>query len=91
MFSGYLRKSFKQRFWNETWVIPGTWRDFPLLCNVSIMTLMQPSAALAAPLAREPERKSQVKVFRLLHKATAVISIWEFETESWLQNSARNL
>ena len=52
----------------------------------------KPSAAVAAPLEQGAERKSQVKVFRLSHKATAIISIWEMIglTESSLQNSARN-
>lgn len=35
----------------------------------------KPSAATAAPLGWGAERKSQVKVFRLLHRATTIISI----------------
>lgn len=53
----------------------------------------KPSAALAAPLGQGAERKTQVKVFRLLHKRTAIISISEMIglAESCLQNSGRNL
>lgn len=35
----------------------------------------KPSAALAAPLGQEEKRKSQVKVFRLLYKVSAGVSI----------------